>query len=67
MSLCLGQSAASVMLCELAQHGSSTGRGVVAVQLLNRVCLFVTPWTATRLACLSFTISWSLLTHWKRP
>ena len=35
--LCLGQSAVSVMLCELAQRGSPTGRGVVAVQLLSRV------------------------------
>ena len=34
---------------------------VVAVQSLNRVWLFATPWTATRQASLSFTISWSLL------
>ena len=30
------------------------------VQLLSRVWLFVTPWTATHQASLSFTISWSL-------
>ena len=34
---------------------------VVVVQLLSRVRLFVTPWTAARQALLSFTISWSLL------
>ena len=34
---------------------------VVAVQLLSRVWLFVTPWTAACQASLSFTISWSLL------
>ena len=33
----------------------------VAVQSLSRVCLFETPWTATRQAPLSFIISWSLL------
>ena len=32
-----------------------------AVQLLSRVRLFVTPWTAARQASLPFTISWSLL------
>ena len=64
MPLCLGRSAASVMLWELAHHCSSTGRGVAAVQLFSRVYLFVTPWTAARLACLSFNVSWSLLTHW---
>ena len=32
------------------------------VQLLSRLQLFVTPWTAARQASLSFTISWSLLT-----
>jgi len=35
--------------------------GVVAVQLLSRVQLFVTPWNAARQASLSFTISQSLL------
>jgi len=30
-------------------------------QSLSHVCLFVTPWTATHQASLSFTISWSLL------
>ena len=34
---------------------------VVVVQLLSRVQLFVTPWTAAHQASLSFTISWSLL------
>ena len=34
---------------------------VVAVQLLSRVQLFVTPWTEARQASLSFTISQSLL------
>ena len=34
---------------------------VVVVQLLNRVQLFVTPWTAARQASLSFTIAQSLL------
>ena len=32
-----GQSAASVMLCELAQRGPSPGRGAVAVQLFSCV------------------------------
>ena len=32
-----------------------------SVQLLNRVWLFATPWTAAHQASLSFTISWSLL------
>ena len=31
------------------------------VQLLSYIQFFVTPWTATRQASLSFTISWSLL------
>ena len=35
---------------------------VVAVaQLLSRVLLFATPWTAAHLASQSFSISWSLL------
>ena len=33
----------------------------MVVQLLVRVCLFVTPWTATRQASLSSTISRSIL------
>ena len=33
----------------------------VRAQLLSRVQLFATPWTAARQASLSFTISWSLL------
>ena len=32
-----------------------------SVQLLSRVQLFVTPWTAAHTASLSITISWSLL------
>ena len=34
---------------------------LVVVQLLSRVQLFATPWTAAHLASLCFTISWSLL------
>ena len=34
---------------------------IVAVQLLSRVRLFATPWTAARQASLSITISWSFL------
>ena len=34
---------------------------IVVVQLLSRVRLFVTPWTAARQASLSITNSWSLL------
>ena len=34
---------------------------VIVIQLLSRVCLFVTPWTAAYQAFLSFTISKSLL------
>ena len=34
---------------------------VAVVQSLSRIWLFVTPWTAAHQACLSFTISWSLL------
>ena len=36
-------------------------KGVVVVQSLCRVRLFVTPWTAACQASLSFTVSWSLL------
>ena len=36
-------------------------KGVVIVQSLCRVRLFVTPWTAACQASLSFTVSWSLL------
>ena len=35
--------------------------GHVVAQLLSRVCLFATPWTASHQASLSFPISWSLL------
>ena len=34
---------------------------VAVVQPLSHVWLFVTPWTAAHQACMSFTISWSLL------
>ena len=33
---------------------------IVIVQLLSRVQLFATPWTAAHQASQSFTISWSL-------
>ena len=33
---------------------------ISSVQSLSRVWLFATPWTATRQASLSFTVSWSL-------
>ena len=36
-------------------------RQVSSIQLLSRVRLFATPWTAARQASLSVTISWSLL------
>ena len=41
--------------------GNPLQYSVAAVQLLNRVQLFETPWTATLQASLSFTISWNLL------
>ena len=56
--------------CPLAASEKNQGRqnfrntrwdGVLVVQLLSRVRLFVTPWTAAHQAPLSFTISWSLL------
>ena len=45
------------------QQRTSPERGhhFVALQLLSRVQLFVTPWTAICQASLSFSISWSLL------
>ena len=36
-------------------------KGIVVVQLLSHVQLFVTPWTAAHQASLSFTVFWSLL------
>ena len=42
----------------LPQHHTLT---LSSVQLLSRVQLFVTPWTAARQASLSITNSWSLL------
>ena len=41
--------------------GSYQHDSVSSVQLLSRVRLFVTPWTAARQAFLSFSISWSYL------
>ena len=38
-----------------------SGEGIVVVQSLSCVRLFLTPWTAARQTSLSFTISWSLL------
>ena len=40
---------------------TTTRETVQSVQLLSRVWLFATPWTAARQASLSFTNSWSLL------
>ena len=43
------------------QYSGVTYMRISSVQLLSRVRLFVTPWTATRQASLSITNSWSLL------
>ena len=40
---------------------ASKSKVAAAVQLLSRVQLFATPWTAARQASLSSTFSWSLL------
>ena len=45
----------------LSHQGSPNSDNFVAVQSLNRVQLFATPWTAARQAPLFFAISWSLL------
>ena len=45
----------------LVHPAVSRGKATVPVQLLSRVRLFATPWTAARQASLSITISWSLL------
>ena len=50
--------------CFLSFHwglSSDVTSSVNLVQLLSRVRLVVTPWTAARQASLSFTISWSFL------
>ena len=47
-SLCFSRSLANIL-------------GKLVVQLLNRVWLFVTPWSATHQTPLSFTVSWNLL------
>ena len=41
----------------------TSGRDHFVVQLLSHVQLFATSWTAVHQASLSFTLSWSLLTH----
>ena len=40
----------------------SVGSIAIVVQLLSRVHLFATPWTAAPQVSLSFPVSWSLLT-----
>ena len=49
------------VLC-VTVHMPHANNGHCCFQLLSRVRLFVTPWTAARQAALSFTISQSLLT-----
>ena len=44
-----------------AQQSQNSSPILSVVQSLNRVWLFVTPWTVACQAFLSFTISWSLL------
>ena len=46
-------------------EGDSRGSGYmyIVVQFLICVRLFATPWMAAQQASLSFTISWSLLSH----
>ena len=48
------------MLCWFQVY-SKVNQSFVIVQSLSRVHLFVTIWTATHQASLSFTVSWSLL------
>ena len=43
------------------RYGNSSQGGYMSVQLLSRVWLFATPWTAACQASLSITNSWSLL------
>ena len=45
----------------LSKNGVEYVHGIVVVQLLNHVQVFVTPWAAACQASLSITISWSLL------
>ena len=56
---CMDQLYYSFSQCPLKWSASSTF--VIVLQSLSRVWLFATPWTATRQASLSFTISRSLL------
>ena len=48
-------------ILERKKKGKFVEQGVVIVQSLSCVCLFMTPWTAAPQASLSFTISRSLL------
>ena len=66
----LGSILASMYSAQYNRHGSCNQEShilvgltdkVVVVQLVSHVRLFVTPWTATHQASLSFTFSWSLL------
>ena len=45
---------------ELVIFLKSSNSGIVVIQSVSRVQLFVTPWTTAHQASLSFTISWSL-------
>ena len=56
-----GSNMSSKVLWALNSGEASLKAEVVVVPLLSYAQLFVTPWTVTRQACLSFTISQSLL------
>ena len=47
--------------CSISTTGEEAASEISVVELLSHIWLFVTPWTATCQASLSFTISWSLL------
>ena len=49
------------MVTKRKKHTSAVSMRITSVQLLSRVRLFATPWTAARQASLSITNSWSLL------
>ena len=51
----------SEMICAWPWEKGQSVRTIAVVQSLRRVRLFVTPWTASCQASLSFTISWNLL------
>ena len=57
----LQPSAYVLHMCICFQIRSFLHPPVAVVQPLSHVWLFVTPWTAVHRACMSFTISWSLL------